>query len=372
VEGQVWVFAGTRSLSSPAAGPELDREARLLATGPPRTADVDEAFRLASAAVMNGNRRIGTVVAGVSLTPYERTEREALLASLALSAVLLAVVMAASAWVLRAALRPVARMTADAAAWSERDLDRRFDVGEPHDELTRLARTLDGLLDRIAASLRHERRFSAELSHELRTPLTKITAEAELALRRERDPASYREALAAILRNAGQLTRTVDTLVAAARQEASSERGLSDAREALERTAEGLASLAVEDGVTLEIAAPAGPLRVGLDRDVVERILQPVIENACRYGHTRVDIGAARADGQVVITVRDDGPGVHESERDLIFEPGVRGSAGQDEAAAGAGLGLALSRRLARAGGGEVAVAENGPGATFEVRLPRA
>ena len=79
-------------------------------------------------------------------------------------------------------------MTEQAEAWSEHDLDRRFGLGEPHDELTRLASTLDRLLDRIAASLRHERRFSAELSHELRTPLAKVTAEAELALRRPREP----------------------------------------------------------------------------------------------------------------------------------------------------------------------------------------
>ena len=59
---------------------------------------------------------------------------------------------------------------------------------EPDDEISELAATLDALLDRVAASLRHEQRFSAELSHELRTPLARIIAEAELALRRERAP----------------------------------------------------------------------------------------------------------------------------------------------------------------------------------------
>src|SRR5437868_11169455 len=68
-------------------------------------------------------------------------------------------------------------MTRQAADWSEHDLDHRFALGAPHDELTELAATLDGLLDRLAASLRHERRFSAELSHELRTPLARVLAE---------------------------------------------------------------------------------------------------------------------------------------------------------------------------------------------------
>ena len=79
-------------------------------------------------------------------------------------------------------------MTRQAAAWSEHDLDHRFALGEPHDELTELAATLDGLLDRLAASLRREQRFSAELSHELRTPLARVIAESELALRRDREP----------------------------------------------------------------------------------------------------------------------------------------------------------------------------------------
>ena len=300
---------------------------------------------------MADGRRVGTVVAAVSLEPYEHTERQALIASLALSAVLLAVVIAAAAWVLRAALRPVARMTADAEAWSERDLDRRFAVGEPYDELTRLAATLDGLLDRIAASLRHERRVSAELSHELRTPLTKITAEAELALRRERQPESYRESLVAILRSARQLTRTVDTLMAAARQEATGG-GRCDVRDGARRAVDACAPAAAAAGLAVEVHAPAAPVRAGVDEDVLERILQPVVENACRYGRTRVEVEVGRDDGQVVVQVRDDGPGLSADELERVFEPGVRGSAADAGAEAGAGLGLALSRRLARASGG--------------------
>src|SRR5437868_8977507 len=102
-------------------------------------------------------------------------------------------------------------MTRQAADWSEHDLDHRFALGAPHDELTELASTLDGLLDRLAASLRHERRFSAELSHELRTPLSRILVEAELALRRKRTPEEYRGTVELVQRSAEQLARTVET-----------------------------------------------------------------------------------------------------------------------------------------------------------------
>lgn len=91
-------------------------------------------------------------------------------------------------------------MTAEAAEWNETDLDHRFNVAEPRDELTALAATFDGMLDRLAESLKHEQRFTAEVSHELSTPLAAIIAEAELALRRQRHADEYRSALAATSR----------------------------------------------------------------------------------------------------------------------------------------------------------------------------
>ena len=153
------------------------------------------------------------------MAPYEESRRTALVGSLVFAFVVLALVAPPPWWLLAHALQPVVRMTRQAAAWSERDLDKRFALGEPTDELTELAATLDGLLDRLANTLRHEQRFSAELSRELRTPLARVIGEAELALRRERGAAEYRAALELILRNAQQLARTVDALVAAARHE---------------------------------------------------------------------------------------------------------------------------------------------------------
>jgi len=162
----VWVFRGTRPVEVPRAAAETTAAARSLAGGPERFTSVrDTDRRLYAIPIMDGSRRIGTLVTGVSLAPYEQTRRTALLGSLALALTVLVLVGVAVWWLLRSALSPVVQMTEQAAAWSEHDLDRRFALGEPHDELTRLGATLDGLLDRLAASLRHERRFSAEMSH---------------------------------------------------------------------------------------------------------------------------------------------------------------------------------------------------------------
>lgn len=284
---------------------------------------------------------------------------------------MLLVVALAARWLLAASLRPVVRMTRQASAWSERDLDRRFALGEPHDELSELAATLDGLLDRLAASLRREQRFSAELSHELRTPLARVMAESELALRREREPGEYRRALELINRNAAQLTRTVDALVAAARHEAGAERGTADAYAVAADAAAACADLAAQREIELDLNAPRTPIRVAVEPELGERILQPLLDNACRYGSSKVSVAIERADGGVRYTIDDDGAGVADEERERIFEPGVRGNQGTRDGA-GAGLGLALARRLARSASGEIDALPRPDGGRFVVILPSA
>lgn len=365
-DSHIWIFEKGRAIEQPRSHPLTTAAALELVGGPKRFTTVKQTHeRLYSLPVTVEGKRYGTIVAGLSLSPYEQTERSALLASLAFAAVLLLVSWGAARWLLRSALEPVAEMTAQAEAWSEKDLDRRFAKGEPYDDLSRLAFTLDRLLDRIAASLRHERRFSAELSHELRTPLAKVTAEAELALRRTREPGEYRRALEVILTNARHIDRIIDTLFAAARQEAAP-RGLADAV-AVARAA--VESVGGERRV--ELALDAEPLRIGVDADLAERILYPVLDNACRYGRTSVKLSVARDDGSVLFTVTDDGPGVPGEELEAIFEPATRGAAGRNSGPS-AGLGLALARRLARSVSGDVQAAASEDGARFVVRLPTA
>ena len=370
-DSQVWVFDRRGLVERPARPSIADGAAAALAGGPRRFHDVQAGdLRLYATPIVIGDRREGTLVTGLSLAPYEQTERTALYWSLGLAAALLALVAVAVFFLLRSALRPVARMTQQAESWSEHDLDRRFELGEPHDELTQLGATLDSLLDRIAASLRHERRFSAEVSHELRTPLAGVIVEAELALRRERSASEYRTALEVILASAQQVARIVDTLVAAARHEAEARHGTADAYSVVAATINGVEALAEERHVRVVAEPPRQSLRLGIDADLAERVLHPVVENACRYGRSSVRVILERRGGRVTFAVEDDGPGLAAGEREEIFAPGTRGEAGRD--AHGAGLGLALARRLARAAAGDVATEQNGSGARFVVSLPAA
>ncbi len=365
IDSQVWVFDQNGKVEGPTPSPALlDRAAANLAGGPVRQTDA-HGTRLYAVPIVKDGGRVGTLVAGVGLRAYRQTGRTALVGSIGLALVLFLLALTASRWVLKRALVPVSQMTTAALEWSEHTPDRRFARGEPYDELSSLAATLDALLDRLANSLRHEQRFSAEMSHELRTPLARIQAEVELALRRERTPDEHREALAAIGRSAEQMTRTVEVLVAIARQAGAPRRAVADVRDTLNRAIEAThPPLGGDEGV-IPVLVPAGaPIRIAAEADVIERIVAPLLENARRHAVSEISVTVALSGLVVVITVSDDGPGVDPDDLELIFQPGAQATNGTR-----AGLGLTLSRRLAQAIGGDV-TALAGPGGRFIASLP--
>jgi signal transduction histidine kinase len=375
LDREVWVFAGRRVLEGPRTTPSIDGAARSLVGGPGTRLDLPgQHLRLLAVPVVQRGRRMGTVVAAVSLAPYERTRELTLAASLILGGLLLLAVIGVTGWVLSAALRPVARMTSAAAEWSEHDLDRRFRLGSPRDELTQLAATLDGMLDRLAASLRREQRVSAEISHEMRTPLARVSAEAQLALRSLDDRDPDRAPFERILSAAEEMARTLDVLMAAARAAAQPQIVSADPYRTALAAAETATELASARGVRIDVRPPGAGIRVGADAEVVERILHPLLENACRHARSRVSIAvSSQQHDRVEVLVEDDGPGVEPAERESIFEPGVRGRspAKGGVGGSGAGLGLSLARRLAATAGGQVE-ARSGPGGRFAVSLPAA
>jgi signal transduction histidine kinase len=294
------------------------------------------------------------VVVELDGTAFDTLEHKVLLGSLAIAAVVLLGVGLAVDRALRAALGPVRTMTEAAEDWSEHDLDRRFALGLPRDEIGGLAATLDRLLDRIAASRRHERRFAADVAHELRTPLAAIRGRVDLSL----DPRGRVDDHAAALRSvdaqAARMTATVDALLAVARAETDPEEGRVD-----------LAAIAREfEGV--EVRTQPGLAPAEGEPEIVRRALAPLVENARRYARSQIVIELATSGGRSRATVRDDGPGLDPDLGDDAFQPGRRGAGAPP---GGAGLGLPLARRLARACGGDVS-ATVGPGGSFILELP--
>ncbi|WP_138732212.1 ATP-binding protein [Modestobacter excelsi] len=362
-----WIFAGNGGLveGPPGSSPQEDRAARHLAGRGQRTVEVgdEDPVRLFALPVTDGGTQVATVVTSTSLAPYRALERLALWGSAAVALLLLVIVHLVLRATVGRALRPVQQMSEQAARWSADDVDRRFDQQSRPTELAELAATLDGVLDRLSAVLRHEQRLTDELSHELRTPLARLRAEVELARDRRPDDPEVSAGLAAVDAAAGDMQRTIETLLTSAR--------------AGTRSAPGrCAPAAVVDALVPVAARPPGvwvdvdidpDLVVGVDGAVLQRLLAPVLDNALRYAGSSVTVRAERDGDRVVLTVEDDGPGVAAEDVERVLRPGWR--ADPDDDHPGGGLGLALAARLAAASTGSIR-AHPGPGGRFDVRLP--
>jgi len=353
-----WVFHGDRLVERPRrVDASLEREAVALGRAGTAAEREDEGaeVRLVAQPIRapETGRRVGAVVVGASEEPFERIQGAVVVGSIVFAGLILLAGWLVIRRALEGALRPVAQMTAAARDWGAHDLDRRFGLGPPRDELTGLASTLDGLLARIAASRRHEQRFASEMAHELRTPVAALRARAELAAEGTRE--EQEEALRAMVAQADRLQAVIDSLLAVARGELAAGQGTVD-----------VLALAREFDDVAIAAPPELPAAEG-SPEIVRRALGPLVDNARRHARTRVTLELAAEAGRVRVAVRDDGPGLDPELGERAFEPGVRGPR---ERAPGAGLGLPLARRLARSCGGDIVVGD-GPGGCFVLDLPQ-
>jgi signal transduction histidine kinase len=360
LDARGWVLNGSKVIERPRdASPALDglavrlgRSGRAIEIGGPD----DTRLRVQPVRAPGSDRVVGAVVVVSSTEPLEQLRQAVLIGSLVVAALVLLAGGLAIRTAINGALQPVAHMTEAAQDWSAHDLERRFDLGPARDELTGLGATLDGLLSRIAGSRRHEQRFAGDVAHELRTPVAGLRAHAELALRASGDGADTerREALERVVEQADRLSAAIDTLLAIARQELDPSEGSVD-----------LEALAAEiDGVEVVRSPVAMPHAEG-DPEVVRRAIAPLVENARKHARKDVRLELTTAHGRVRLAVCDDGPGIDPELGEQVFDPGVRGA----DDGNGAGLGLALARRLARSCGGDVRM-EAAQGGRFVLDLP--
>ncbi len=261
-----------------------------------------------------------------------------------------------------AALRPVERMRARAAAIEATDRAARLPVSRSSDEIGRLGATLNEMLDRIEAAFERERSFVADASHELRTPLSILRTELELALSRGRSHEELVAALRSATEETDRLVALAEDLLVLARADQGQlpiRREELSAAELLERVRDRHAPEA-----TIE---PVGGLVLRADSLRLEQALGNLLDNARFHGGGEIVLGAERRDGAVRLHVRDDGPGFPE---DLAaFERFTRGDSARGRG--GAGLGLAIVDAIARAHGGDAGAAPRpGGGADVWIELP--
>ncbi|WP_285777015.1 ATP-binding protein [Microtetraspora sp. NBRC 13810] len=313
----------------------------------------------------------GRVLAvGLSAAAAQDSRRR-LLSVLLLAGPLLLGLTAAAGWlVVRAALRPVGQLTAEAAEISSLDIGRRLPEVPGDDEIARLARTLDDMLARLRVSFARERAFVDDASHELRTPIAVLRGEIELAMSAAGDRDEVERSLRAALREVERLSRLAEDLLLLARQRAGSLVIRSEPVDLADLVA--AQSRALEPVLGLRIEAACDPLIVEADPDRLRQVLVNLAANSAAAGARVMRITAVREEDMVRLEVADDGPGFPAGLPESASERFVRGDEARTAGRSGAGLGLSIVQALVSAHHGRLELTNGGPlgGAVVTVRLP--
>lgn len=301
----------------------------------------------------------------------KRNELMRWMATSLFTALLVLAGLALATWaVVRKSLKPVVRIQQTITARQALDLTPLPESGLP-DEVRPLVDSFNGLLARLDSALQSERQFLSEAAHELRTPLAALLTQAQVAMHAA-DLDETRQALDSLMRGIERTSRLAQQLLDSARVDSargSTDRGVVDLAQVVAMVAREFELVAARKRQTIVLDTDSS--RVEGNLDDLGILVRNLLDNALRYGREggRVEIacGAGTAAGTVELTVRDDGPGVAEDERERIFERFFRGSNGNGER--GSGIGLSLVVRIARTHGAVLGTGRGVDGRGFGVTL---
>jgi two-component system OmpR family sensor kinase len=335
----------------------------------PRTGDVDtltDEARYVAVPVSAGDER-GVLVAA-ALVGAERDQVES--AVRIAVGVSIVVLLMASLFIWLAAgraLSPLWGLSRTARAISESDLSKRIPV-RGRDELAELARTFNGMLDRLETAFANQKDFLTDVSHELRTPITVIRGHLETL---GESPAERQEAIAVIQDELDRMNRFVDDLLLLARAPRPDFLRLKPID--LDLFTNDLFAKARSLGERDWRLDGTGVGILVADQQRLTQAVMNLATNAVR--HTRegetIWIGSSLVAGRARMWVRDDGPGIEPAEQARIFERFARAARPTNPGGDGAGLGLAIVKAIAEAHGGKVELdSRPGVGATFTIVVP--
>jgi heavy metal sensor kinase len=281
-------------------------------------------------------------------------------------------------WLSRRALSPVDALVRTAREVSGTNLNSRLQKLETGDELQRLSDTLNEMLDRIESAFLRITEFTADASHELRTPVSLIRTEAELALRRSRGEAEYKESLRHILLEAERTTVLIEQLLSLARTDSGRETiqlQPVDLNQTLRSVVDGWQRVATIRNLQFSASLDVTDFFVFVlgDETLLRRLADILLDNAFKYTSPpgSVHLSLEPKGESAVITVQDSGVGIAEEEQSKIFERFYRVDKARSRAQGGAGLGLAIAQWIVTQHRGSIGVeSRSGDGATFRVELP--
>jgi len=315
------------------------------------------------------NDRVSLIIVGRSTEQRNETRAEAA-GTLAVAVPLLVIALGIILWIsIGRALRPVEVMREEAGSITAAHGRRRLAVPPGEDEIPRLARTLNEMLDRIDEGQRLQRQFVSDASHELRSPLAVIRQSAEIA--RDYPQRVSPEALADdVLAESGRLEDLVTALLLLARLE-NDETILDEVVDLDDLVLTEISRPRARDGVTVD-ARGVGAGRTQGSAVLLGQVVRNLLDNAFRHASSKVAVSLREEGDDVVLDVSDDGPGIPVPDRGRVFERFVRLDDARARDDGGSGLGLAIVRKIVETSGGAVQVSDATlGGARFTVRLPR-
>jgi heavy metal sensor kinase len=292
---------------------------------------------------------------------------------------LVAAAATGGSFIAKRSLSPVAAMADRAAEISASTLHERLPVGGG-DELVRLARVVNDLLDRLQQAFDQQRRFVADASHELRTPTAILRAEADVTLSREhRTEDEYRESVSTMQSASRRLTRIVEDLFLLARADSatlSARREPVSLDELIHDVVRDVRAIADARGLRVTMTHAVDAPLLG-DADLLGRLVLNLLDNAIKHtpaGGT-VDVRMDRVDDRCTVTVTDSGAGIPPEAQARVFERFFRVDSAraraEQTATSGAGLGLSIGQRIAEMHGGALVLVESRPGRTvFRLTIP--
>jgi heavy metal sensor kinase len=279
-------------------------------------------------------------------------------------------------WLSYRSLAPVNRIIQTAEQIGVENLSKRLEVPKAQDELRRLSMTLNAMLARIEKSFQKITQFTADASHDLRTPVAVIRTSAELALRKERSAAEYRDALTKILSTSVETSELLENLLSLARADAGA-LGLElhplELCAHVRKVQEQALILSAEKDLDFRMEMPLAPVWVKADAIALNRLLMILVDNAIKYtpngGHCEISLSQDKTSAQ--ITVTDSGIGITKEDLLHVFDRFYRADRARTRNRRGAGLGLAIARWITDMHGGNIAVqSEPGMGSIFTISLP--
>lgn len=347
------------------------------ADGPRRQVQVVDQMRLFNQAV----RLLHYSTASFSITiAYPLSEVQTTLNDLfssllfAFPAILL-ISIAGGLLLARFSLRPIDTVTKTAREITAHNLERRIPVPPVNDEISRLASTLNRMIERLEGSFAQIRQFTGDASHELRTPLAIMMGELEVALRSPKTTEEYEEIIASTLEEVNRLSKVVANLLELSRAETGQveiDKEPVDLSSLVADIAEDAEILAEDKNISVASSLET-PVVIQGDKVRLHQAILNVIDNAIKYNRSggSVIIELAKQEQTAILTIRDTGIGIPEDDVDKVFDRFFRVDKARSQSVSGHGLGLAIVRWVVEAHGGTIGVASSyGQGTVFTLVFP--